>query len=179
MEKQLIIAGFGGQGVLLMGQLLAYSGMLSGREVTWMPAYGPEMRGGSANCSVVISDRPVGSPKVEEPDTVIAMNRPSMELFEKTLVPGGILLYNSSLIDVKPSRTDIKAYPVPVNDIANDLGNTRVANMVMLGAYIGVEPLFDVDTLVEALRHKLGPAKEKLIPLNRTAIEKGIETVKG
>ena len=179
MEKQLIIAGFGGQGVLLMGQLLAYSGMLSGREVTWMPAYGPEMRGGSANCSVVISDRPVGSPKVEEPDTVIAMNRPSMELFEKTLVPGGILLYNSSLIDVKPTRTDIKAYPVPVNDIANDLGNTRVANMVMLGAYIGVEPLFDVDTLVEALRHKLGPAKEKLIPLNRTAIEKGIETVKG
>ena len=178
MEKQLIIAGFGGQGVLLMGQLLAYSGMLSGREVTWMPAYGPEMRGGSANCSVVISDRPVGSPKVEEADTVIAMNRPSMEIFEKSLVPGGTLLYNSSLIDIQPTRTDIKAYPVPVNDIANELGNTRVANMVMLGAYIGVEPLFDVDTLVEALRHKLGPAKEKLIPLNRTAIEKGIETVK-
>ena len=179
MEKQLIIAGFGGQGVLLMGQLLAYSGMLAGREVTWMPAYGPEMRGGSANCSVVISDRPVGSPKVEEADCVIAMNRPSMELFEKNLVPGGILLYNSSLIDVKPTRTDIRVYPVPVNDIANDLGNARVANMVMLGAYIGVEPIFDVDTLIESLRHKLGPAKEKLIPLNRTAIEKGIETVKG
>ena len=107
------------------------------------------------------------------------MNRPSMEIFEKSLVPGGTLLYNSSLIDIQPTRKDIKAYPVPVNDIANELGNTRVANMVMLGAYIGVEPLFDVDTLVEALRHKLGPAKEKLIPLNRTAIEKGIETVKG
>ena len=134
MDMQLIIAGFGGQGVLLMGQLMAYAGMLDGREVSWMPAYGPEMRGGSANCSVVISDSPVGSPKVEDADVVIAMNRPSMDLFESSVVPGGLLIYNSSLIDTKPTRTDITVVPVPCNDIADSLGNGRVANMVMLGA---------------------------------------------
>ena len=177
MEQQIIIAGFGGQGVLLMGQLLAYSGMLEGHEVSWMPAYGPEMRGGSANCSVVISDRPVGSPKVEDANTIIAMNRPSMELFEQSVVPGGALLYNSSLIDVEPKRSDIRIVKVPCNEIAGQLGNPRVANMVMLGAYIGLTKLFTVDTLIEALRHKLGPAKEKLIPLNRQAIEAGIACV--
>ena len=178
MEQQMIIAGFGGQGVLLMGQLLAYSGMLEGHEVSWMPAYGPEMRGGSANCSVVISDRPVGSPKVEDANTIIAMNRPSMELFEQSVVPGGALLYNSSLIDVEPKRSDIRIVKVPCNEIAGQLGNPRVANMVMLGAYIGLTKLFTVDTLIESLRHKLGPAKEKLIPLNRQAIEAGMECVK-
>lgn len=178
MEQQIIIAGFGGQGVLLMGQLLAYSGMLEGHEVSWMPSYGPEMRGGSANCSVVISDRPVGSPRVEDAQCVIAMNRPSMELFEKSIVPGGILLYNSSLIDVQPTRTDIRVIAVPCNEIAGELGNGRVANMVMLGAYIGATQLFGVDTLIESLRHKLGPAKEKLIPLNRKAIESGMDCAK-
>lgn len=178
MDMQLIIAGFGGQGVLLMGQLMAYAGMLDGREVSWMPAYGPEMRGGSANCSVVISDAPVGSPKVEDADVVIAMNRPSLELFEKTVVPGGVMLYNSSLIDVKPTRTDIQYVPVACNDIADALGNARVANMVMLGALIEKTQAFDVELLVEALRHKLGAAKEKLIPLNRAAMAKGMEAAK-
>ena len=178
MEKQLIIAGFGGQGVLLMGQLLAYSGMLSGREVTWMPAYGPEMRGGSANCSVVISSSPVGSPKVEDADVVIAMNRPSMELFESSVVKGGLLLYNSSLIDVKPSRDDITAVAVPCNEIADSLGNGKVANMVMLGALMEKTKPFDIELLVEALRHKLGAKKEKLIPLNREAITKGMEAAR-
>ena len=142
MEKQLIIAGFGGQGVLLMGQLLAYAGMLEGKQVSWMPAYGPEMRGGSANCSVVISDDSVGSPKVESADVVIAMNRPSMEAFEKNVVSGGLLLYNESLIDVKPSRTDIRAIGVRCNDIADDLKSAKVANMAMLGAYLGVTGQF-------------------------------------
>ncbi|MDD6883960.1 MAG: 2-oxoacid:acceptor oxidoreductase family protein [Eubacteriales bacterium] len=174
MEMQLIVAGFGGQGVLLMGQLMAYAGMLDGKEASWMPAYGPEMRGGSANCSVVISDEPVGSPKVEDADVVIAMNRPSMELFEKNVVPGGLLLYNSSLIDVKPSRTDIRVIPVPCNDIADEMGNSRVANMVMLGALLECTKPFDTELLVEALRHKLGAKKEKLIPLNREAIQKGM-----
>lgn len=178
MDKQMIISGFGGQGVLLMGQLLAYSGMLQGNEVSWMPAYGPEMRGGSANCSVVISDRPVGSPKVEDADVVIAMNRPSMELFEKNVIAGGALLINSSLIAVEPKRGDIRAIKVACNDIANDLGNPRVANMVMLGAFIGLTDLFSVDTLIESLRHKLGPSKEKLIPLNRQAIEAGMACVR-
>ena len=178
MDQQLIIAGFGGQGVLLIGQLLAYSGMLEGKEVSWMPAYGPEMRGGSANCSVVISDEPVGSPKVEDATAVIAMNRPAMEKFESSIVPGGILLMNSSLIDVEPKRTDVKVIKVPVNDIAAELGNGRVGNMVMLGAFSAAAGMFSVDTLIEALRHKLGPAKEKLIPLNRKAIEAGMACVK-
>lgn len=178
MEKQLIVAGFGGQGVLLIGQLLAYSGMLDGREVSWMPSYGPEMRGGSANCAVVISDRPVGSPKVEDADVVIAMNRPSMELFEKSVVPGGALLYNSSLIDVKPVRTDIKVIAVPCNDVAMKVGNLRAANMVMLGAYAGLTGDFSVETLMDALRHKMGPSKEKFMPANQKAIEAGIEVAK-
>lgn len=178
MDMQLIIAGFGGQGVLLMGQLMAYAGMLDGREVSWMPAYGPEMRGGSANCSVVISDSPVGSPKVEDADVVIAMNRPSMDLFESAVVPGGLLIYNSSLIDVKPSRTDITCVAVNCNDIAQELGNDRVANMVMLGALMERTKPFDVELLVEALRHKLGARKEKLIPLNREAISRGMEAAR-
>ena len=178
MDMQLIIAGFGGQGVLLMGQLMAYAGMLDGREVSWMPAYGPEMRGGSANCSVVISDSPVGSPKVEDADVVIAMNRPSMDLFESSVVPGGLLIYNSSLIDTKPTRTDITVVPVHCNDIADSLGNGRVANMVMLGALMERTKPFDVELLIEALRHKLGARREKLIPLNRDAITKGMEAAK-
>ena len=178
MDQQLIVAGFGGQGVLLIGQLIAYSGMLDGKEVSWMPAYGPEMRGGSCNCSVVVSDQPVGSPKVEDANVVIAMNRPAMEKFESSLVPGGVLLVNSSLIDVEPKRTDIKVVKVPVNDIAAELGSARVGNMVMLGAYSAAADMFSVETLIEALRHKLGPAKEKFIPLNRKAIEAGMACVK-
>ena len=174
MDMQMIIAGFGGQGVLLMGQLMAYAGMLDGREVSWMPAYGPEMRGGSANCSVVISDSPVGSPKVEDADVVIAMNRPSMVLFEKNVVPGGILLYNSSLSDAPTRRTDISYVAVSCNDIAEELGSDRVANMVMLGALIARTGAFGAELLVEALRHKLGPSRERLIPMNRAAIEKGM-----
>ncbi|MGI6239492.1 MAG: 2-oxoacid:acceptor oxidoreductase family protein [Christensenellales bacterium] len=179
MEMQCIIAGFGGQGVLLMGQLIAYAGMLDGREVSWMPAYGPEMRGGSANCSVVISNSPIGSPKVEDADVVIAMNRPSMELFEKTIVPGGAMLYNSSLIDAPGARGDITYLPVACNDIADALGNARVANMVMLGALIEQTNAFDTELLVEALRHKLGASRESLVALNREAIAAGMEAARG
>ncbi|MDL2206235.1 2-oxoacid:acceptor oxidoreductase family protein [Eubacteriales bacterium OttesenSCG-928-N13] len=178
MERQLIIAGFGGQGVLLIGQLLAYSGMLDGKNVSWMPSYGPEMRGGSANCAVVISDREIGSPKVEDADIVIAMNRPSMELFEKNVVPGGTLIYNSSLIDGKPTRDDIRVIAVPSGEIAEQAGNLRSANMVMLGAYTGLTEDFSVATLMDALRHKMGPSKEKFMPANQKAIELGIDCAK-
>ncbi|MEF9895344.1 MAG: 2-oxoacid:acceptor oxidoreductase family protein [Clostridia bacterium] len=178
MEKRMIVAGFGGQGVLLIGQLIAYAGMLDGKEVTWMPSYGPEMRGGSANCAVVISDEPVGSPKVEDADVVIAMNKPSLALFEKNLVPGGALLYNSSLIDIAPSRTDIKVVAVPCNEIAMAQGSLRSSNMVMLGAYAGLTGHFTVETLMGALRHKLGPAKEKFMPANQKAIEAGMAAAK-
>ncbi len=178
MDRQLIIAGFGGQGVLLIGQLLAYSGMLDGKNVSWMPSYGPEMRGGSANCAVVISDQEVGSPRVEDADVVIAMNRPSMELFEKSVVPGGALIYNQSLIDVKPTRTDIKVIAVPSSEIAEQAGSARAANMVMLGAYTALTGDFSVETLMDALRHKMGPEKEKFMPANQKAIELGIDCVK-
>jgi 2-oxoglutarate ferredoxin oxidoreductase subunit gamma len=179
MERQLIIAGFGGQGVLLIGQLIAYSGMLAGYEVSWMPSYGPEMRGGSANCAVVVSDRPVGSPKVEEADVVVAMNRPSMELFEASVAPGGALLYNSSLIDITPTRGDIRAIAVDCSALAEAAGSLRAANMVMLGAYNGLTNDFTVDTLMDALRHKLGPSKEKFMPANQRAIEGGMRAVGG
>ena len=178
MDRQLIIAGFGGQGVLLIGQLLAYSGMLSGKEVSWMPSYGPEMRGGSANCAVVISDRAIGSPKVEEADVVIAMNKPSMDMFEKVLVPGGALIYNSSLIDDKPTRTDIKVIALDSTKIAEQAGSLRAANMVMLGGYAGLTGDFSVETLMDALRHKMGPSKEKFMPANQKAIELGMEEAK-
>lgn len=179
MTQNILLAGFGGQGILFAGKVAAYSGLMDGKEVSWLPSYGPEMRGGSANCAVVVSDEPVASPKVEEADLVIAMNRPSMELFEKALVPGGVLIYNSSLIDVKPTRQDIQVVAVPCNDIANDLGSLRSTNMVMLGAYAGVTGEYSVDTLMGALRHKLGPSKEKFMPANQKAIEAGMAAVRG
>jgi 2-oxoglutarate ferredoxin oxidoreductase subunit gamma len=175
MEMQIIIAGFGGQGILLLGQLLAYSGMRAGREVTWIPAYGAEMRGGAANCSVIISESPIGSPKVEDADAVIALNRPSMSLFERSVKPGGALIYNSSLINIEPGRADIRKCAVPCSEIADSLGNPRVANMVALGALMGVYKLFSVDTLIEGLREKLGSSRETLIPVNKSAIEAGMK----
>ena len=179
MNLQMIFAGFGGQGVLLMGQLIAYAGMVMGKEVSWMPSYGPEMRGGSANCSVVVSDDPVGSPRVEDADVVVAMNKPSLAVFEKSVVPGGLLIYNSSLIDVKPTRTDIRVAGIPANDIAAGLGSAKVTNMVMLGAVAQLTGDFTVEELVDAMRHKFGPSKEHMMPKNREAIERGMAAAKG
>ena len=179
MNLQMIFAGFGGQGVLLMGQLIAYAGMVMGKEVSWMPSYGPEMRGGSANCSVVVSDEPVGSPRVEDADVVVAMNKPSLAVFEKSVVPGGLLIYNSSLIDVKPTRADIRVAAIPANDIAAELGSAKVTNMVMLGAVAELTGDFTAEELVDAMRHKFGPSKEHMMPKNREAIERGMAAAKG
>jgi len=177
MEQQILMAGFGGQGVLLMGQLLAMSAMAEGKNVTWWPAYGPEMRGGAANCSVVVSDEPVGSPQVTEPTGAMVMNLPSMLIFEKAVTPGGVLLYNSSLIKTPPARDDIRVFGVPCNEIAQGLGNDRVANMVMLGAYVKLTGVISPDSLIEALRQRLGASKESLIPVNRQAIEAGAAAI--
>ncbi len=177
MTQQVIFAGFGGQGVLLAGQLLAYAGMLEEKNVTWMPSYGPEMRGGAANCSVVVSDEVIGSAIVNEPDALIVMNRPSFELFEKNIVPGGVLIYNSSLIDIKSQRSDITIIPVPCNEIAADLGNSKVANMVILGAYLKYSGVVDTENVLVALQEKLGEGKQHLIPLNREAIAAGAKCV--
>ncbi|MDD3920299.1 MAG: 2-oxoacid:acceptor oxidoreductase family protein [Eubacteriales bacterium] len=178
MLEQNLFAGFGGQGVLLMGQLLAYAGMLENKYVSWLPAYGPEMRGGTANCSVNISDDPIGSPIVSKATAVVAMNRPSLDKFEDSVQPGGMLFINSSIIDVKAKRTDIKVYYVPCNEIAEQLGNARVANMVMLGAYLGVTACVEIEHVLDALLHKLGEKKANLIPVNREALLKGAESVK-
>ena len=134
MEQQFLIAGFGGQGVLLIGQLIAKAAMRQGYEVSWMPSYGPEMRGGEANCAVVVSDEPIGSPLVSEPTVLVAMTRPSLEKFMPAMPAGATLLYNASLIDGVTLREDIKVIAVPCNEIADRLQNSRVSNMVMLGA---------------------------------------------
>lgn len=175
MEERLIFAGFGGQGVMLMGKLLAYGGMIDGKNVSWLPSYGPEMRGGTANCHVIISDDPIGSPIVTDATIVVAMNKPSLERFEKDLVSNGRLFINSSLIDIDPKRNDIKAFAIDTIEAANKLGNSKVANMVMFGAINKICNLIKENTVDLALQEVLGKEKENLIEINKIAIEKGRE----
>ncbi len=177
-EQQIVIAGFGGQGVMSMGQLLTYAGMLENKKVSWLPSYGPEMRGGTANCNVIISDDPVGSPVVTDADTAIIMNLPSLDKFENYVVEDGYLLINNSLVDKKPFRKDVKVYEIPVNEIADELGNAKTANMVMLGAYIELTHVVNPESVLESLKKVLGPSKEHLIPLNREALKKGAKVIK-
>src|SRR5699024_10889245 len=134
MEERVIMAGFGGQGVMAIGQLLTYGGMVENKNVSWLPSYGPEMRGGTANCGVIVSDEPVGSPVVVNSTSAIIMNKPSLDKFEDSIINGGKLFINSSLIEQKAKRDDIDIYYIPANEIADEIGNARVANMVMLGA---------------------------------------------
>lgn len=178
MEERIIIAGFGGQGVMAMGQLITYSGMIEGKKVSWLPSYGPEMRGGTANCNVIISTEPVGSPVVVEASTAIVLNKPSLDKFESAVVPGGKLFINSSLIDRKSTRDDIDVYYVPATEIANELGNPRVANMVMLGAYLEVSNTVEVESILEAFGKVFGESKAHLLPLNKEALEKGMDVIK-
>lgn len=179
MEERIICAGFGGQGVLLIGQLLALAAMADGKEVSWLPSYGPEMRGGTASCSVILSDEPVGAPVVSEATAAIVMNKPSLLKFEKAVVEGGLLVINSSLIDIQTSRADVRAVLVPANEIALELGNARVANMVMLGAYLQVTGYPDIEQAMGALKSYFGPKKEHLLPINREAIERGMACAAG
>ena len=180
MKKEIVIAGFGGQGVLLIGQLLAYAGMYEGKNVSWLPSvpsYGPEMRGGTANCSVIMSDEPVGSPIVYHPTELIAMNGPSLKKFEDEVVPGGTVFLNSSIIKEKVDREDLRVIQVPCDTIANELGNGKVANMVMLGAYIAATGALKADTLREMIRQMFTGPKAKLVDLNMTALARGMECV--
>lgn len=173
MKQEVIVAGFGGQGVLLLGQVLAYAGMVEGKEVSWLPSYGPEMRGGTANCTVVLSDVEIGSPVVSQPTCVIALNLPSMEKFEPMLKPGGLLIINSSLVEKKAERDDIEVVEVAATEIANELGSGRVANMVALGAFVQQTGAVDFTTLKEALQKVLPQRRHDLIPLNLEAIQRG------
>ncbi|MFU0799575.1 MAG: 2-oxoacid:acceptor oxidoreductase family protein [Xylanivirga thermophila] len=177
MTQEIIISGFGGQGVMLMGQLLAYSGMLEEKHVSWLPSYGPEMRGGTANCNVIVSDDPVASPIVNRANCVIAMNAPSLDKFEGAVLPGGMLFINSSLIDKKSSREDIDIYYIPANEIADQLGNSRVANMVMVGSYIKKTGIVSPESVLESLRKVLGPSKERFIPINKKALRMGADCI--
>ena len=173
MEQQFLIAGFGGQGVLLIGQLVAKAAMREGREVSWMPSYGPEMRGGEANCAVVVSDEPIGSPLVTEPPVLVAMNKPSLLKFMPAMPAGALLLYNQSLIDGVTLRADIRAIPVPCNEIAERLQNPRVSNMAMLGALRAATDVVSEDALAETLREWLGEKKAALLPVNLQAVREG------
>lgn len=174
MTHQIIIAGFGGQGVMTMGQLLTYAGMLEGKEVSWLPSYGPEMRGGTANCHVIITDEgAVGSPIVTEATAVMVMNRPSLAKFEPQLRPEGLLIINASLITDKPKRDDIDVLYVPANGIADELGDTRIANMVMLGAYLEKTGAVGMDAVEKALHKAFGENKAHLIPVNMKALKRG------
>ena len=174
---EIIIAGFGGQGVVSSGIILAHAGLTENKNVTFFPSYGAEMRGGTANCSVVISTDPVASPIVASPDVVIIMNEPSLSRFEPVVKPGGILFYNKTLIKSVPKRTDITVIPIEANAIAEELGQGRIANMVMLGALIKKTGILKIDTLKMSQRERFTKAGEDQLSLNEKALDRGYDQV--
>jgi 2-oxoglutarate ferredoxin oxidoreductase subunit gamma len=173
LYSNVIMAGFGGQGLMFIGKLLAYSAMKTGKHVTWIPSYGPEMRGGTANCTVVISDEEVGSPVITSPQVLIVMNNPSLEAFEPRLQPGGILLLDSSLVTRQTTRKDIEVMSIPADDIAVEIGEKRTANMVMLGAYLAQTKVVAKENILESLKESL--AKKQFLDVNIRAFQKGME----
>jgi len=180
MTEEIIIAGFGGQGVLSMGKILAYSGIMQGQEVSWMPSYGPEMRGGTANVIVILSDERISSPILTKFDTAIILNQQSLDKFEKSVKAGGTLLYDPNGITRHPERKDINIYKINASKIASELGNPKVYNMVVLGAYLNVKPLVKFENVKEGLKKSLPERYHHLIPLNVNAINEGkkfVETV--
>jgi 2-oxoglutarate ferredoxin oxidoreductase subunit gamma len=178
MLKEMIFAGFGGQGVLSMGKLIAYAAMKEGKEVSWMPSYGPEMRGGTANCMVNISDSLISSPVVNEYDVVVALNLPSLKKFEPKVKKGGILIWESSTIKEPPTRTDIQVYALPAIELAsNELKNVKVMNMLILGALVKMLNIVKKESLIIALKETLPERHHKLIPLNEKAIDLGMSKV--
>ena len=172
MHTEIVLAGFGGQGVLLIGKLLAYAAMRAGQEVTWIPAYGPEMRGGTCNCTVVLSDRPIGSPISKSPHGLIALNLPSLDKFEDAVRPGGIITVNTSLINRLPRRTDVTVVAVPANEVAIECGNAKAANMVALGAYLGASGVAALEQ-IKAIVAESFAAKPALVTVNHAALTRG------
>jgi len=177
-NEKILCAGFGGQGVMSLGQLLAYAGMIEDKHVSWMPSYGPEMRGGTAYCSVMLSDTPVGSPLINNDATcVIVMNQPSLAKFENAVAPGGILMVNSSMTDTKVTREDITTYYIPALDLATECGNGQAANMIMLGAYITITKIVLMTSVIEAFKKVFGSKAERLLPINEKALNKGVGVI--
>lgn len=173
-QYEVTIAGFGGQGIMTAGQLLAYAGMAEGKQVVWLPSYGPEMRGGTAYCTVVISDSRIGSPIIKTPRCVCVFNRPSFDKFAPQVKPGGLLIINSSLIDVKSDRTDITQLLVPANEMALKAGNPKSANVAVLGAFIGASAVLNLAIVEKTLKEKLGHKKETL-QINLKVLKQGYD----
>jgi 2-oxoglutarate ferredoxin oxidoreductase subunit gamma len=178
MQSEVQFAGFGGQGIMLMGQIMAQTAMLQGYEVVWIPSYGPEMRGGTAYCTVVISDRPIGSPIIRNPKHLVAMNRPSLEKFAPTVQSGGTIFINSSIISIDAGRDDVDVIKVPIIEIAKELGNVKTANIVALAAFVSRSQVLDFEMLRKSVKDKFA-SREKLIPLNMKALEEGKKAASG
>lgn len=179
MTKRYLFAGFGGQGMLLIGKFVAMACMLEGKHVSWLPSYGPEMRGGTANCSVIVSDEPIGSPIIREADAIVAMNLPSMLKFENEVKSGGVLVVNSSLIDRKCDRDDIQVVYIDANQVADEVHNPKGANVAILGALMQATEVCDTDKMIEAIRIELGERKARFLEGNKLALAAGMEAVKG
>lgn len=173
MQTSIIISGFGGQGALFAGQLLAYAGMEHGYYVTWIPSYGPEMRGGTANCTVIISDEPIGAPLVNYPDIVVALNLPSFEKYQPLVKPGGLFVVNSSMVTAVAERQDIDVVYVPANEIAEQQGTVKMTNMATLGALLAKRPILSLEAVQETLRGHLPASKAKLLQANFRVLELG------
>ncbi len=177
MNEELIIAGFGGQGVLSMGMTLAYAGMVEDKQVAWIPSYGPEMRGGTANCTVIVSYKNVSSPIISSYDTIIVLNQPSLEKFESKVKPGGILIYESNNITTPPTRKDIDIYAIPAAIEADKLGNKKTMNMIILGAFLAKRPFVSVKSIMEGLSKVLPERNHHLLPVNEKALKHGMKLV--
>jgi 2-oxoglutarate ferredoxin oxidoreductase subunit gamma len=175
MTQEVIMSGFGGQGVMVMGQLITYAGMLENKHVTWIPSYGPEMRGGTANCSVIVSDEEIRSPVIEQADAGIVLNQPSYEKFLPKIKPGGVLIVNSSIIDTKTGRDDIKIIAIPAGEIANELGKANLANMVCLGALLPALQLVNRNSVDKAIHSVVGKKKPEMLAINMAAVQKGMD----
>ncbi len=178
MTEEIIIAGFGGQGVLSMGQILCYSGVMQNKEVSWFPSYGPEMRGGTANCTAIISDEKISSPIVNSFDTVIVLNQPSLDKFESNVKQGGLLIYDSNGITRHPQRKDITVCVMDASEEAIKMNNTKIMNMIVLGGFLKMKPIIDLENVLKGLAKVLPERYHKLIPLNEQAIRKGMEIIK-
>ena len=177
MKEEIIIAGFGGQGVLSMGKILAYSGLMEDKEVTWMPAYGPEQRGGTANVTVIVSDEKISSPILSTYDTAIILNQPSLEKFESKVKPGGILIYDGYGIINPPTRTDIQIYRIDAMDAANEMKNSKAFNMIVLGGLLKLRPMVKIESVLKGLKKTLPERHHHLIPMNEAANMKGMEII--
>ncbi len=176
-DHEIVIAGFGGQGLLFSGKVLAYAGLLEGRELSWLPSYGPEMRGGTANCNVILSDTPVGSPIVDRPNVLMVMNGPSLDKYESTVAPGGMIFVDSTLVTRKVARDDVEVYYVPSTQMANDMGLTGMANMILLGAVIAKTACIKEEGLPDALKKVIPARKADLFDANMQALQAGKDYV--